>query len=317
MKTTGHNYPLLSILIAVYNQEKYVAETIESFFHQDYPNLEMIVIDDGSPDNSYAVAQTAAKNAPFKTTILTQKNEGASKTFNKLGQMAKGELLTFMGGDDVAIENTLMERAQIVLQNDKCMWCAGNGYFLRDTQKTEELMASDREIEKILTLSPAELHHNATHNIVVAAYMYLQSMVLRKSLFDAIGGFDTDLLADDLVFGIKSYHYMAENTYFCTGLKNPVFYYRIHDTNLHKNKPYIWQLYTQLADRYLENPKNLITRTGLAYYKYMLRSQNRVFMREVFLEIYKNPHTHTATILLKTILIFIRFSLKKFFSKNR
>ena len=314
MNAPHKEYPLLSILIPAYNHEKYIAETIESFYHQDYPNLEMIVIDDGSPDQTYKVALEAAKNAPFKTTVLTQKNEGASKTCNKLESLAKGELITFMSGDDVSIENTLMERAEIVLRDENCMGCAGNGLFLRGDKKTTELMATDKEIEKQLALSPAEAHHNAINNIVVAPYMYAQSMVIRKKLFDAIGGYDDDLIADDIVFGIKAYKYMAEHGFYYTGIKKPVFYYRIHDNNLHKNKPYLWKIYTQLADRYLENPGAIVTGAGLAYYKHCLRESNQAFSKEVFLEIYNNPHTQKGKILLNTALIFLRFSFLKLFS---
>ncbi|MFA7172434.1 MAG: glycosyltransferase family 2 protein [Kiritimatiellia bacterium] len=303
--------PLLSVLIAAYNHGQYIAETMRSFYRQDYPNIEMIVIDDGSSDATYQRACDAAKDAPFEITVLTQENQGSTRTYNKLGHLANGELITFMGGDDLAIENTLMERANIVLDDERCMLCAGNGCYLRENGKTTDLLVDTVSMDKILRLSPEQLYFNETHNVNIIPCMYVQSMVIRKRLFDSIGGFDENFLADDILFRIKTYQYLHENNFSFRVIKKPVFYYRIHENNLHKNKAYIWKLYSQLSDRYLDDGGKAATKAGITYYKQYLRENNRAFNFPLLKEIYFDRHTRRCEFLCKVTLLSTRYALKQ------
>jgi glycosyltransferase involved in cell wall biosynthesis len=62
--------PLVSVIIPVFNRERYLAEAIDSVFAQDYPNIELIIIDDGSTDNSAAIAQRYLPKLKYSTTNL-------------------------------------------------------------------------------------------------------------------------------------------------------------------------------------------------------------------------------------------------------
>jgi glycosyltransferase involved in cell wall biosynthesis len=92
------NEALVSIIIPVYNTEKYLAETIESAKNQTWPNKEIIIVDDGSTDNSLEIAK-AYQNAAI--TIISQTNKGASAARNKGLIHATGKYIQFLDADDL------------------------------------------------------------------------------------------------------------------------------------------------------------------------------------------------------------------------
>lgn len=93
---------LVSVIIPVYNSEKYVGECIESFLHQTYHNIELILIDDGSSDHSLEILKQYQKKFPEKITVYTQKNLGVAYTRNKGVSCANGKYIMFADNDDYA-----------------------------------------------------------------------------------------------------------------------------------------------------------------------------------------------------------------------
>lgn len=68
---------LVSVIITCYNHEKYIEECIESIFKQSYPNIELIVIDDGSTDHSREIIEETLKKSPFKNGIYISEKSGS------------------------------------------------------------------------------------------------------------------------------------------------------------------------------------------------------------------------------------------------
>lgn len=90
--------PKVSILIPLYNSEKYIADTIQSALNQTYPNIEVIIVDDGSRDNSFSIAKQFESK---QVTVLSQKNKGASTARNKAFENCTGELIQYLDADDL------------------------------------------------------------------------------------------------------------------------------------------------------------------------------------------------------------------------
>lgn len=98
-------YPLISVIISAYNHEKYIKETIDSIINQTYPNLELIVIDDGSTDQTYNNLLNLKKTCDkrfLRTVFKTQENKGVAYNSKQLISMANGEYVYMIGSDDVA-----------------------------------------------------------------------------------------------------------------------------------------------------------------------------------------------------------------------
>jgi len=92
--------PKISVILPVYNAEKYIAEAINSILAQSYQNFEFIILNDGSTDSSLAVINHYQNN-PL-VTIVTHKNKGLIATLNKGITLAKGEYIARMDADDIA-----------------------------------------------------------------------------------------------------------------------------------------------------------------------------------------------------------------------
>ncbi|MDN3920958.1 glycosyltransferase family 2 protein [Roseateles violae] len=98
---------LVSIVTPVYNQAEFLGATIESVLAQDYPALEYIVIDDGSSDDSLAVAQRYADEYPGRVSVHTQANAGQAATLNRGWTMSRGLILAYLSSDDCLCPNAV------------------------------------------------------------------------------------------------------------------------------------------------------------------------------------------------------------------
>jgi glycosyltransferase involved in cell wall biosynthesis len=105
--------PLVSIVIPVFNGEKYIKEAIDSVLKQDYPNLELIVLDDGSEDNTLEII----KKYKGKFYWETHTNIGQADTLNKGWQLAKGDLLSYLSADDTLMQNAVRTSVKCLNSN--------------------------------------------------------------------------------------------------------------------------------------------------------------------------------------------------------
>ena len=90
---------LLSVIVAVYNVENYITECITSICHQTYSDLEIILVDDGSTDNSGAICDTFAEK-DNRIRVIHQKNKGLSGARNAALDVMRGNYMTIVDGDD-------------------------------------------------------------------------------------------------------------------------------------------------------------------------------------------------------------------------
>lgn len=105
--------PLVSIVIPAYNYAGYLDEAIKSVLDQDYPNVELIVLDDGSTDNTREVLKKYEDRFYWET----QENMGQADTLNKGWRMSKGEILSRLSADDVLLPGSIGTSVRYFLEN--------------------------------------------------------------------------------------------------------------------------------------------------------------------------------------------------------
>ncbi len=98
------NNPLISIIVPIYNVERYLKVCIDSIINQTYSNLEIILVDDGSPDKCPEICDEYAKN-DNRVKVIHQKNGGLAAARNAGIDIAHGEFLTFIDSDDFVVCN--------------------------------------------------------------------------------------------------------------------------------------------------------------------------------------------------------------------
>ncbi len=105
------NIPLVSILIPVYNSEKYIRETLESALRQTYEYIEIVIVDDGSQDRTRDII--TSYNDP-RIRYIHKEHEGIPKTRNRLLREARGIYLTYLDSDDIYLPQKVEEQVQFL-----------------------------------------------------------------------------------------------------------------------------------------------------------------------------------------------------------
>lgn len=126
---------LISVIVPVYNVEKYLKKSLDSISNQTYENIEIIVIDDGSTDNGYII-YNQCKLLDNRIKIIFQNNGGLSAARNTGILNATGELLMFLDSDDY-IENTMIEILYEKMLKDKSDLAVCNFNIVQEDKKVE------------------------------------------------------------------------------------------------------------------------------------------------------------------------------------
>jgi glycosyltransferase involved in cell wall biosynthesis len=150
-------YPKVSVLIPCYNSGKYVGETLESVFRQTWPNIEVIVVDDGSTDGSAEVIRSFARS---NLRLIEQANSGAAAARNACCAHAAGDFVQYLDADDLLEPDKIRLQMERLRDAPGCIASAEWGRFYRTSDETrfrEEAISRDLDPVEWLTLTPSGL----------------------------------------------------------------------------------------------------------------------------------------------------------------
>jgi len=249
----------LSICCLSYNHAKFINECISSIINQDYSNIEIIALDDGSSDGSSDILSDLAKNSsvPFKF-IRNQENSGnIGKNFNLLLNSATGDLVMFISCDDKLIEESLKEKINMFLDDSVAFVCHSQVIAIND--KSEK-------INSVPPLTLDSLENPTIDDILFLDYselgsFYIQGGIFRKSVVEAVSGFDEDMICDDIILRTKVARFVKSNHLKFNVLKKPGVFYRRHSDNISSNTVRQCKGVIQYLDRYWPNeptPKEIV-----------------------------------------------------------
>jgi glycosyltransferase involved in cell wall biosynthesis len=127
--------PLVSILIPAFNAERWVAQSIESGLNQTWKRTEIVVVDDGSRDNTYAVAK---RRACKRVKVVTQSNAGAAAARNHAFDLCQGDYIQWLDADDLLAPDKVASqvRAAAETANPRILFSSAGGYFFWRPHKT-------------------------------------------------------------------------------------------------------------------------------------------------------------------------------------
>jgi glycosyltransferase involved in cell wall biosynthesis len=168
--------PLVTVVTPSYNQGSFIRATIESVLSQDYPNIEYIVMDGGSTDETAAVVKDYAS----RLTFVSEKDRGQSHAINKGFRMASGPILSWLNSDDLFLPGAIRTAVDALEKEPGAGAAYGEGYLI------------DRE-GKITSRFPCTEPFNLWKFVYLSDYILQQTVYFRKEALEQVGYLDEDL----------------------------------------------------------------------------------------------------------------------------
>jgi glycosyltransferase involved in cell wall biosynthesis len=198
-------WPLVSVLIPLYNHEQFIEQTLESIVGDSYPNKELIVIDDGSKDASFQRAkrwsEEYGRSFSGRFEVLTRENRGVSATLNELLALSHGDYIAYVSSDDYLLPDGIATRLEYLERNLDKMLVVGD-YITVDFEGKilnksgiEELFEGSRK----RLINNRLLSYEMIFNWCLAGPVYMG----RRELYERIGGYDESLAVEDWDFCLK------------------------------------------------------------------------------------------------------------------
>lgn len=189
----------VSVIIASYNYERFLREAIESALAQTYSDVEVLVVDDGSTDDSVAVAKS------YGVRVIEKANEGVAATRNRGAREARGDRIVFLDADDVLLP-TFVSRCTDALS------ATGAAYAYTEVEK--------------FGLQTGLLHTRPFDGRALFDGNFVPvTVVVRKSVFEEVGGFDRSWPAHE---DHELWARMFVRGYSGTYVREPLLRYRFH-----------------------------------------------------------------------------------------
>jgi glycosyltransferase involved in cell wall biosynthesis len=183
--------PKISVIIPVYNKEKYIAKTIESVLNQSFTDFELIILDDGSTDKSLSIIKQFT-DARIK--LIEQENIGVSATRNKGVSLSQAELIAFLDADDLWYPKHLVTINDLYLNFTNADFFA-TAYEVKYNDVLTTKFIHNFDKEQVLI----ERYYQYTKGVLL---FFTSNFAIKKSVFEQSGGFK-DIHSEDVEFFLR------------------------------------------------------------------------------------------------------------------
>lgn len=164
------SYPTISVIIPVYNGERFLAAAIRSVLEQTLPPDEIIVVDDGSTDGSAAIVAELASLSPLPIRYVYQENQGSAAARNCALTVATGAMIAFMDADDLWLPDKTRQQMTVLAAHPTAGVAWGDA----------------------ITFGGESVEEAGAGGMIMPAHpmFLLQSMLLRRTVLEQVGAFD-------------------------------------------------------------------------------------------------------------------------------
>lgn len=241
--------PLVTVVIPSYNHSKYIQQSIQSVIDQTYERIELIIIDDGSRDDSILKIEQMRVNCErrFENFLfISRENRGLSKTLNQGMALAKGEFLSIVASDDMMLPEKTAIQIAAIKKDANIAGIFGAHQLINDDGQIMRVKENARYRE--FTFQEIFFHQ---HDIPAS------SQLIDLKLLKEIGGYNENTKVEDWDLWLRLTERGAKLVY----LPQVIVAYRMHDTNLSRDKSLMFEEVFKILQRY-KNKK------GYAYAEY-------------------------------------------------
>lgn len=239
MMSTSHSpQPLVSVIIASYNHAPYIEASILSVLQQSYPNIELLVVDDGSRDDSVTRIEALQKVHGFDFRV--QANKGLSRTLNEAIERAKGSLIAPFGSDDIMLPERIAMQVAYMADKPEVGICAGD---------IQTIDADGNPCGKPRALPLRRLDFEDVFRDRKPGAP-APTLLFRREALERVGGFEPEVRLEDLMIELKVTH----AGYFIDILGEALALYRVHDSNTYKNYRFMADNVLKTYARFSDHP---------------------------------------------------------------
>lgn len=235
--------PMVTVVMPAYNSSEYLRESIESVLAQTFKNFELLVIDDGSYDDTAAIVHSYIKQ-DNRVKLISQTNQGVSATRNRGINLSKSEYIAFIDADDTWFPDKLNNHLQSFKSNANLGISFAKVVFLNSNSKLAGVATT-----RLNKLQPQHfLYENPTITV--------SNLVVKREVFQCIGDFDTSMsYAEDLDFLLRV---ITSKKWQIKGLNKILMAYRTCTSGLSSNLYCMEEGWEILADKAKVYAPNLI-----------------------------------------------------------
>jgi glycosyltransferase involved in cell wall biosynthesis len=218
---TSKENPLVSIIIPMFNAQEWIVGLLQSILNQTYKNIEVILINDGSTDESLTLVNKFSKDfREIRLKVVNQANTGVSEARNEGVRNSIGELLAFVDSDDIWIREKIERQVRAMIKSDVAATACSYAIF------------RDSDLEILDVVHPDWSTHGVRNWLLFRSYGGLLSstLMLRREVFYETGPFKIDLsLSADIDF---AWRLLSVNQVVL--IREPLVGYRLRPNQMHK-----------------------------------------------------------------------------------
>jgi len=314
---------LVSVVVPTFNQERFIAETLQSIVNQTYKNLEILVSDDGSTDRTVEIINTFAQKDSRIKPFFSTKNRGIPYNFNRAFDACAGEFVAFFSGDDLMYANKIEQQVHFLNQNSSVdlvmheveIFDSQSGSLISVHKNTPDSKIPDSPLQ---WLFPTKWVFNKKYSSILPTSILARSSYYLKARYDERFKYKHELL-----FHLENYLHSPKSKW--AVLPEILGKYRQHIDNFTNNKELsklreeekflihalVLQKYPQVS-AYSRNFIHFTMFENLLFYEF--QKKNKYYLKQFYLEagFWKFSYLYFCLFLKKMNLLFPFFKIFRF-----
>ena len=243
---------VISIILCCYNSEKYLEETLQSIVDQTFKNWELIIVNDGSRDNTSKILnEFVNNNKHLRITLINQTNQGIAESRNNAIKIANSKWISIIDHDDLWLPEKLDIQYDLIKKNKNCFLFFSDFYiFNKSSIKSRFEISKEKD-----GFIPYKLNLNKTNGYInlikYGGFIASSTVIFNKEVLKFIGNFDSSYkFITDYVFFIK-----ISEKFDILASPEPLSKWRSHNdqATLKMNKTYFFEMFNFYLKLYFKN----------------------------------------------------------------
>ena len=291
-----NNLPLVSLIIISYNQKDYIEDCMQSLLQLTYPNLELLYLDDCSPDGSFAQAcryEEQIRQKYEKVSFVGNKeNRGLIRNLNLLVEQSRGKYVKFMAADDFLLEDSISKMVEFMEKNEVHDMIYSNGFY---GDENVHYPLNEKKLSKLYDgMQPSGV--NLFEQLYERDFITAPTVMIKREVYERLGLYDSNLGIEDWDYFLRiakqgSIGYLDDVTVMYRFTNDSLSHSAnpLRRINMQKSGLLIQEKYQKFA----QNSKQIMSKSFNDAYQDAMHIDNEEYFR--FLKEYRKRNDITVT----------------------